>query len=110
MCIISSVWSYKTHISYLFCIHPIYSLYRGYNYTYLILTNFMGSNYMSDFFCQNATYLEGGAIKMRYIWNERENFEVLLFKYDIIWMFSIIILKQPYSTYSIFPWLFHDSL
>ena len=40
---------------YFFCLpylpsrQPIYSLYHGYNYSYLMLTNFIGSSYMGDF-------------------------------------------------------------
>ena len=40
---------YKTHISYTFCRQPISSPYHGHNYSYLMLTNFIGSSYMSDF-------------------------------------------------------------
>ena len=36
--------------SYAFCRQPIYSPYHGYNYSYLMLTNFIGSSYMRDFF------------------------------------------------------------
>ena len=33
-----------------FCRQPIYSLYQGYNYSYLMLTAFIGSSYMSNIF------------------------------------------------------------
>ena len=36
---------------------PIYSPYHGYNYSYLMLTNFIGSCYMSDFFFLQKWYL-----------------------------------------------------
>ena len=49
MGIISSFYPYKTHISYTFCRQPIYSQYHGHNYSYLMLTNFIGHSYMCDF-------------------------------------------------------------
>ena len=36
----------------------MYSPNRGYNYSNLMLTNFIGSSYMSDVFANNATYIE----------------------------------------------------
>ena len=44
-----SFYPCKTHISYTFCRQPISSPYHGYNYSYLMLTNFIGSSYMSDY-------------------------------------------------------------
>ena len=35
----------------------MYSLYHGSNYSYLMLTYFIGSSYMSNFFCKNGTYI-----------------------------------------------------
>ena len=49
---------YKTHISYTFCRQPICGPYHGYNYSYLMLTNFIGGSYMSDFFAKMLTYIE----------------------------------------------------
>ena len=37
---------------------PIYCLYYGYNYFYLMFTNFIGSSYIVIFCCENATYIE----------------------------------------------------
>ena len=49
MGIISSFCPYKTHIYYTFSRQHICSLQHGYNYFCLMLTNFKGSSYMSDF-------------------------------------------------------------
>ena len=46
------------YISYLFCRQPIYGLYHCYNYSYLMLTDFIGISYMRDCFCKNVTYIE----------------------------------------------------
>ena len=45
--IISSFCSYMTYISYTFCRQPIYSLYHYFNYSYLMLTNFISSDFFS---------------------------------------------------------------
>ena len=58
MGIISSVCPYKTHISYTFCRQPICSPYHGYNYSYLMLINFISNSYMSDLFAKIVTYIE----------------------------------------------------
>ena len=54
------VWvrPYRTHISYTFNRQPICSPYHGYNHSYLMLTHFLGSSYMSDVFCKNVTYIK----------------------------------------------------
>ena len=55
---ISTFCPYKTHICNPFCRYPIYRLYLGYNYSYLMLTNIIDSSYTSDFFLKNVTYIE----------------------------------------------------
>ena len=58
MGIMSLFSPYKTHIFELFYMQPISSLHHGYNYSYLMLTNFIGSSYKSHFFCKNAAHIE----------------------------------------------------
>ena len=49
----------KSYISYTFCRQPIYySPYHGYNCSYLMFTNIIGSRYMNDCFAKNVTYIE----------------------------------------------------
>ena len=51
LCVVYGYYSFflpmQNPYSYTFCRQPIYSLYHDYNYSYLILTNFIGSSYMS---------------------------------------------------------------
>ena len=54
--VMGSVWvylqsahAYKIYICHLCCLQPICSSYHVYDYSYLMLTNCMGSNYMGIF-------------------------------------------------------------
>ena len=55
MGIISYFCAYKTHVSYTFCRQPIYSPYHGYNYSYPILTYFIGNIIL---LIQSCRYIE----------------------------------------------------
>ena len=42
----------EAHMQHTSCRQLIYSTYHGYNDSYLMLTNFIGSSYMSDFYAK----------------------------------------------------------
>ena len=66
---IAELWVVYGYYSYLYLIHFAgrYSPYHGYNYSYLMLTNIISSNYMSDCFAKMIPIL--GYIELYiYIW------------------------------------------
>ena len=93
MGIISFSFPYKTHISYIFCRQPIYSPYRGSNYSYLLkFSNIMISSYTSDFFTYIEPYM-GSFMSVVCVFLIRMSVEYAYFRFACVLVVTLFLIQ-----------------